>query len=84
MQPVGHLDFYPNGGENQPGCNLSSRLMAVLKNTSDVFGNFEELVACNHMRAIDLFIDSIFTICQPVAYECNSNDAFLKVCRQIY
>ena len=83
MQPAGHLDFYPNGGENQPGCSLSSRLLTILINTGDVFGGLEELVACNHMRAIDLFTDSMFTVCQPVAYECDNNAAFLKVFHNI-
>jgi len=78
MQPVGHLDFYPNGGGNQPGCGVSNNIFDAVKDTRDVVSGLEDVVACSHMRAIHLFTDSIFTVCQPVAYECKSHDAFTK------
>nr|XP_054771822.1 pancreatic lipase-related protein 2-like isoform X1 [Lytechinus pictus] len=39
MDELGHQDFYPNGGESQPGCVINP--------------------VCDHMRALDLFFESI-------------------------
>ncbi|KAK9892110.1 hypothetical protein WA026_018313 [Henosepilachna vigintioctopunctata] len=46
-QPYGTIDFYPNGGLNQPGCPLL-----------DIF-NIENTVNCDHNRAYEYFIESI-------------------------
>ncbi|XP_050402129.1 inactive pancreatic lipase-related protein 1 [Patella vulgata] len=67
---VGDADFYPNGGKDQPGC----------KNTGGIFlelltGNFNKLignVACSHMRAIDLFTESINGGCTFNSFPCSS------------
>ncbi|KAH9523420.1 hypothetical protein Btru_039985 [Bulinus truncatus] len=52
---IGHVDFYPNGGEHQPGCP---------KETLGLFFpfNFEYLskkASCSHSRVVDYFTNSI-------------------------
>ncbi|KAM9034399.1 lipase member I-like [Sarcophilus harrisii] len=56
---IGHLDFYPNGGRNQPGCPTS------------IFAGFT-YIKCNHQRAVFIFISSLATECNITAYPCNS------------
>lgn len=73
-QPMGHLDIYPNGGDTQPGCNVSSNPLSFLDSRSDV--NTER---CSHNRARELFRDSLISTCQTVAYECTNYNSFIEV-----
>ncbi|XP_057318075.1 pancreatic triacylglycerol lipase-like [Microplitis mediator] len=80
-QPCGHLDFYPNNGKEQPGCTDLSETTPSLPLTLIREGLEEAsrvLVACNHIRAIKLFIESINSKCQYVAHECNNYANFLR------
>lgn len=60
-EAVGHLDFYPNNGESQPGCELMKKGSFISEKTLDLMGR--QLVACSHDRSIRLFIDSINGAC---------------------
>ncbi|MCJ8730624.1 hypothetical protein PDJAM_G00186700 [Pangasius djambal] len=56
-QAVGHLDFYPNGGEHMPGCDKN-----VISQIVDIDGIWEgtrDFVACNHLRSYKYYSDSI-------------------------
>jgi len=63
-QPMGDVDFYPNGGFEQPGCRVF---------TSSV----KRLVGCSHYRAINYFLESINSRCKFTARKCASYYDFL-------
>ncbi|XP_032791095.2 pancreatic lipase-related protein 2 [Daphnia magna] len=70
-EPAGHLDFYPNGGGNQPGCQTSE-----WSDFCDPFAALTDTIGCDHMRAIHYYSSSLKDICQTVGYECSDYDSF--------
>ncbi|XP_065342994.1 pancreatic lipase-related protein 3-like isoform X1 [Cloeon dipterum] len=70
LAPVGHVDFYPNGGQDQPGCKDSyvGALTFQLRVLSAQNMNSTHL--CSHARAVDLFIESLDPSCQFLAFPC--------------
>ncbi|KAL2093194.1 hypothetical protein ACEWY4_010506 [Coilia grayii] len=63
-KPLGHIDFYPNGGSDQPGCPRT-----ILSGTS--------YFKCDHQRSVYLFMDSINRTCEQIAYPCETYTDFL-------
>ncbi|XP_071120971.1 inactive pancreatic lipase-related protein 1-like [Mytilus edulis] len=58
---MGHADFYPNGGKNQPGC---------------AFDPIAPFYSCGHMRAVYYFIESVNSDCHFTSHPCNSGDDY--------
>ncbi|XP_017394913.1 lipase member I isoform X2 [Cebus imitator] len=59
QEPLGHIDFYPNGGNKQPGCPKS------------IFSGIE-FIKCDHQRAVHLFMASLETNCNFISFPCQS------------
>lgn len=59
LAPIGHVDFYPNGGDFQPGCWITDL-------------NFDP--TCSHGAAHIYFTDSINSKCPYKAFPCNSSE----------
>ncbi|XP_076435326.1 pancreatic lipase-related protein 2-like [Babylonia areolata] len=70
--PMGHLDFYPNGGVDQPGCT-DSAIGGIL---GALGGQQDNSIACSHSRSIRYFIESINSQCHFSAHPCASWDDY--------
>lgn len=77
-QPLGHVDFYPNGGRVQHGCsNLFVGAVSDLV-LPWAAASVEGRSLCNHRRAYKFFTDSVSPKCHFPAFPCADYDTFLE------
>ncbi|KAJ8409918.1 hypothetical protein AAFF_G00209590 [Aldrovandia affinis] len=69
--PVGHIDFFLNGGMDQTGC-ARSRFASILA-YFPVYG----YVICDHMRAVHVYISALNSSCPLIGIPCSSYAHFL-------
>ncbi|XP_004606834.1 phospholipase A1 member A [Sorex araneus] len=62
--PVGHVDYFVNGGQDQPGC------------PAFIYAGYSYLI-CDHMRAVHLYISALENSCPLTAFPCASYKSFL-------
>nr|XP_058919722.1 lipase member H isoform X3 [Kogia breviceps] len=58
-EPLGNIDFYPNGGLDQPGCPQT------------IFGGMQYF-KCDHQRSVHLYLSSLRENCTITTYPCDS------------
>ncbi|XP_036206740.1 lipase member H isoform X3 [Myotis myotis] len=58
-EPLGNIDFYPNGGLDQPGCPKT------------IFGGMQYF-KCDHQKSVYLYLSSLTENCTVTAYPCDS------------
>jgi len=78
LQRMGHVDFYPNGGYNQPKCSSTSGKVINLilqLGTMNVDG-FMMTSLCSHMAAVYFYTDTIRNQCPYVGYSCTNFNEF--------
>ncbi|CAF0991636.1 unnamed protein product [Rotaria magnacalcarata] len=75
-EETGHIDFYPNGGQTQPGCpSIGALIGGVLGGQSEAA--FEQ-TSCSHGRSHGYFIESINSECPYTAFPCHDHESFMN------
>ncbi|XP_029968475.1 phospholipase A1 member A-like isoform X2 [Salarias fasciatus] len=70
--PVGHVDFFLNGGKDQIGC-ARSRFPSIL-----IYFPVYGYVICDHMRALHVYMSALNGSCTLLGVPCASYEDFLQ------
>ncbi|PNI81624.1 LOW QUALITY PROTEIN: PNLIPRP1 isoform 3, partial [Pan troglodytes] len=73
-QQMGHLDFFPNGGESMPGCKKNA--LSQIVDLDGIWAGTRDFVACNHLRSYKYYLESILNPDGFAAYPCTSYKSF--------
>jgi len=76
-EPLGHVDVYPNGGDEQPNCDPS--ILTTVEAHGIGAEGVKQYVACNHIRSIHLYTESINSAaagCNFRAFPCSNYEQF--------
>ncbi|XP_014641321.1 PREDICTED: pancreatic lipase-related protein 2-like [Ceratotherium simum simum] len=73
-QKVGHLDFYPNGGNQMPGCQKN--ILSTIIDINGLWEGTQNFAACNHLRSYKYYSSSILSPDGFLGYPCASYDEF--------
>ncbi|XP_072280374.1 pancreatic lipase-related protein 2-like isoform X2 [Pyxicephalus adspersus] len=73
LEPVGHLDFYPNGGQLMPGCES---IRFIIGNIDEMLDEIDQKITCNHQRSHQYFQESILRPYGFISYPAPSYSAF--------
>ncbi|XP_041065248.1 inactive pancreatic lipase-related protein 1-like [Carcharodon carcharias] len=76
FQACGHVDFYPNGGENMPGC--SKNILSTILDIDGIWQGTKSFISCNHFRAVKYFSESVLSPGGFLAFPCGNEKNFQK------
>ncbi|XP_025417426.1 pancreatic triacylglycerol lipase-like isoform X2 [Sipha flava] len=68
FNPIGDVDYFPNGGLDQPGCEQIRGSVIV----SRFEGTTNSSVVCNHLRALQFFLENLKAVSDPDACQFTS------------
>ncbi|XP_030764164.1 pancreatic triacylglycerol lipase-like [Sitophilus oryzae] len=75
-ESIGHVDYFPNGGNRQPGCEKSV-VQFINDQKGSFFNGMKKYLGCNHERSHQLFIETINPKCTFLSVMCTSYQDFL-------
>ncbi|XP_021494876.1 pancreatic lipase-related protein 2 [Meriones unguiculatus] len=73
-QKVGHLDFFPNGGKEMPGCQKN--ILSTIVDINGIWEGTRNFAACNHLRSYKYYASSILNPDGFLGYPCSSYEKF--------